>query len=58
MDTTLTEPRRDRHSAPIQHHTDAGDTSNPKPARNVAPGECWAFADHRTLAEIIAEGLL
>ncbi len=25
-----------------------------RPARDVAPGECWAFLDHRTLAEVIA----
>jgi hypothetical protein len=29
-----------------------------RPARDIAPGECWAFTDHRTLAEIMAEGLL
>jgi hypothetical protein len=24
-------------------------------ARDVAPGERWAFRDHRTMAEVIAE---
>ena len=28
----------------------------PRPARDVAPGECWAFTDHRTMAQVIAEG--
>jgi len=23
-------------------------------ARDVRPGECWAFTDHRTMAEVIA----
>jgi hypothetical protein len=23
-------------------------------ARDIAPGECWAFVEHRTLAEVIA----
>jgi hypothetical protein len=30
----------------------------PKPARDIAPGQCWAFKDHRTVAQLIAEGLL
>ncbi len=25
-----------------------------RPARDVAPGECRAFVDHRTMAEVIA----
>jgi hypothetical protein len=25
-----------------------------RPARDVAPGECWAFVEHRTMAEVIA----
>jgi hypothetical protein len=25
-----------------------------RPARDVAPGECWAFLEHRSMAEIIA----
>jgi hypothetical protein len=28
-----------------------------RPARDVAPGQGWAFKDHRTMAEVIAEGL-
>jgi hypothetical protein len=27
---------------------DTGTDSAPKPARDVAPGQCWAFLDHRT----------
>jgi hypothetical protein len=27
-----------------------------RPARDVAPGQGWAFKDHRTMAEVIAEG--
>jgi hypothetical protein len=25
-----------------------------RPARDVAPGERWAFVEHRTMAEVIA----
>lgn len=25
------------------------------PARDIAPGERWAFADHRTMAEVIID---
>ena len=42
----------------VQTDIDAGACGDPKPARGVASGECWAFPDHPTLAEIIAEGLL
>jgi len=28
--------------------------SEPRLARDVAPGERWAFLDHRTMAEVIA----
>jgi hypothetical protein len=42
----------------IVAETKADDAREPRAARNVAPGECWAFIDHRTVAEIIAEGLL
>jgi hypothetical protein len=24
------------------------------PARDVAPGACWAFVEHRSMAEVIA----
>jgi len=27
---------------------------DPRPARDVAPGERWAFVEHRTMAEVIA----
>ncbi len=35
--------------------TDTSEERGPKPARDVAPGECWAFLDHRTMAEVIAD---
>ena len=25
-----------------------------RPARDVAPGGCWAFVEHRSMAEVIA----
>jgi len=25
-----------------------------QPAREIAPGECWAFVEHRCMAEVIA----
>jgi hypothetical protein len=25
-----------------------------RPARDVAPSECWAFVEHRTMAQVIA----
>ncbi len=34
------------------------DADDPRAARDVPQGECWAFTDHRTMAEIVAEGLL
>jgi hypothetical protein len=27
-----------------------------RPARDVPVGECWLFRDHRTMAQVIAEG--
>jgi hypothetical protein len=41
-----------------QHRADTRDSRQPKPVRDVAPGECWAFTDYRSLAEIMAEGPL
>jgi hypothetical protein len=32
----------------------ANDNGAVRAARNVAPGECWAFADHRSMAAVIA----
>jgi hypothetical protein len=58
MEKTLTAPSCERKQAPIQCDADSDDINDPKPARNLAPGERWAFTDHRTMAEIIAEGLL
>jgi hypothetical protein len=40
----------------VHTDVDAGAGGDPKPARDVAPDERWAFTDHRTLAEVIAEG--
>jgi hypothetical protein len=56
METALTVP--DRMPELAQHCADIRGTENPRPAPEVPPGECWAFTDHRTMAEIIAEGLL
>jgi hypothetical protein len=36
------------------HRFVANDNGAARPARDVAPGECWAFADHRTMASVIA----
>jgi len=35
-----------------------GEDSDPKPARDVPAGERWAFTEHRSVADLIAEGLL
>jgi len=43
----------ERHA--LDHRFAANDNGAPRAAHDVAPGECWAFTDHRTLAEIIAE---
>ena len=55
MEKKLTALKCDRKRSPTQCRDDTGDTRNPKPARDVAPGESWAFSDHRTMAEVIAE---
>jgi hypothetical protein len=41
----------------MQRRDDTGYSRDPKPARGVTPGECWAFTDHRTIAEVLAEDL-
>jgi len=47
---------RERHGFDyrfVANDNDRGGVS-PSPARDVAPGEAWAFARHRTMAEVIA----
>jgi hypothetical protein len=53
--TTL---RRDRQTALLPRRTEEYDPRIPEPARDVPPGECWAFREHRSTADLIAEGLL
>jgi hypothetical protein len=42
----------------IEPGADTSCNRDSKPARDVVPGECWVFSDHRTLAELIAEDLV
>ncbi len=37
-----------------QHHDNQLGETYGRPARDVAPGERWAFIEHRTMAEVIA----
>ena len=37
--------------------TSLSDFGRPRPARDVPVGEPWIFADHRTMAMILAEEL-
>jgi hypothetical protein len=37
-----------------QHDQDELSEKIGRPARDVARGECWAFVEHRTLAEVVA----
>jgi len=37
-----------------QHQSNELGENDRKPARDVAPGERWAFVEHRTMAEVIA----
>lgn len=48
--TVLSHLPRKRHA--LNH---ANDNGAARAARDVAPGECWAFPGHRTMAEVIAE---
>jgi hypothetical protein len=43
---------RERHGFDYQFV--ANDNSVVRAARDVAPGASWAFANHRTMAEVIA----
>jgi hypothetical protein len=38
---------------PRQHQPNQLEEDEGRPARDVAPGECWAFLEHRTMAEVI-----
>jgi hypothetical protein len=43
---------RERHG--FDYRFAANDNGAVRTARDVAPGECWAFAEHRTMAAVIA----
>jgi hypothetical protein len=43
-----------RAAVPRQHHNNNTAEKCQRAARDVAPGECWAFRDHRSMAEVIA----
>jgi hypothetical protein len=58
MEETITPRRRNGRKVFASEHANVDDRRVAKPARDVPAGECWAFTDHRTVAEIIAEGLL
>ncbi len=45
---------RERHG--FDHRFAANDNGECHAARDVCRGERWTFADHRTMAEVIAEG--
>jgi hypothetical protein len=42
-------------AAPRQQQIKHSAHEGGRPARDVAPGERWAFTEHRSMAEIIAE---
>jgi hypothetical protein len=50
--TVLLRVPRERHG--FEHQFVANDNDDRRAARDVAPGECWAFVEHRTIAEVIA----
>jgi hypothetical protein len=43
---------RERHG--FDHRFVANDNGAARGARDVAPGERWAFIEHRSMAEVIA----
>jgi hypothetical protein len=46
---------RERHGFDHRFVANDNDPDRVSPvARYVAPGECWAFVEHRTMAEVIA----
>jgi hypothetical protein len=57
MEKTLSAPERERNPARVQNQADDLGIRKPSPDRDVAPGECWTFTDHRALSEIM-DGLL
>jgi hypothetical protein len=50
--TVLLRPPRERHG--FDYLFAANDNGAFRAARDVAPGECWAFTDHRSMAAVIA----
>ena len=59
MEKTLSVPERERNPARVHDQADDLRIRKPSPARDVEPGECWAFTKHRTVADVIAaKGLL
>jgi hypothetical protein len=46
--TVLLRPTRERNELDYRF------AANDNRAVRAAPGECWAFADHRTMAAVIA----
>jgi hypothetical protein len=57
MEKIVTTLRRDRGETFARERATTADERGPRPARDVVPGECWAFKDHRTVADLIGEGL-
>lgn len=39
----------------LPNELDEARPREPHAARDMAPGQCWAFLDHGTMAEVIAE---
>jgi hypothetical protein len=37
-----------------RHHDNESGEKYRRPARDVALGKCWAFVDHRSMADVIA----
>ena len=50
--TVLLHLPRERHG--FDHQFVANDNGAGYAAYDVLPGECWAFVEHRTMAEVIA----
>ena len=50
--TALLRQPRERHG--FDYRFAANDNGAVRAARDVAPGECWTFTDHRTMAEVMA----
>jgi len=46
--------RLPRERPGLDYQFAANDNAAPRAARDVAPGDCWAFDDHRSMAEVIA----